>query len=331
MNIRQTLKNIWDGFCDLCRGMEEEQTMSSMQDEENKVPEIPEEIQQYLSNAKRHHYVPEFLLRRFSTNPADEHPPIYRLDVKTGAISRLSTINCAVIGHYNRLSVASGLPAGFAEAMLAYTEGQAALLIEKLLHGGILNLPERVAFSTFLMAQQMRTPRGREWLRFGQEQATKFWLLKQIYENRDVTREHLGEDLGREPTEDEIDQSIREMAEPLERGDLTVSISSDQEVLGMFVPAPELIPVIGEMNWTLLEAPAGQSFIISDDPLDKPSPRSQKQTRWMLPRLRQPIIQRVEDFIGSIPDKQHLGCSNRLPNRKNRIPDCFSTCLNFRS
>src|SRR5579859_8111684 len=89
----------------------------SMQDKENKAPEIPKEIQQHLSNAKRHHYVPEFLLRRFSTNPAEEHPPIYRLDVKTGAISKISTINCAVIQHYNRLSEASDLPPGFAEAM----------------------------------------------------------------------------------------------------------------------------------------------------------------------------------------------------------------------
>ena len=183
------------------------------------------------------------------------------------AISKLSTSNCAVIQHYNRLSEASGLPRGFAETMLAYTDGKAVPLVEKLLHGGVFNVQERVDFSTFLMAQQMRTPRGREWLRFGQNQATKFWLLKQIYENRDLTKKHLREDLGRDPTEDEIDESIHEMAEPLERGELTVSISSDQEILGMFVPAPDVIPLIGEMNWTLLEAPGGQSFILSDDPL----------------------------------------------------------------
>ncbi len=159
-----------------------------MQDKENKTSEIPKEIQQHISNAKRHHYVPEFLLRRFSTNPAGEHPPIYRLNVKMGAITKLSTINCAVIQHYNRLSEASGLPSGFAEAMLTYTESKAVPLVEKLLHGAVFNLPERVEFSTLLMAQQMRTPRGREWLCFGQDQAAKFWLLKQIYANRDQKR-----------------------------------------------------------------------------------------------------------------------------------------------
>ncbi len=238
-----------------------------MQDKENKAPEIPKAIQQHLSNAKRHHYVPEFLLRRFSTNPAEEHPQIYRLDVKTGAISKLSTLNCAVIQHYNRLSAASGLPAGFAEAMLSYAESRAIPLVEKLLHGEILDLQERVEFSIFLMAQQMRTPRGREWLRFGQDQAAKFWVLKQLYENRDITKEHLREDLGREPTEDEIDESIRQTAEPLERDELRVSTGQDMEILGMFTPAPDLIPLIGEMNWILLEASGGQSFILSDDPL----------------------------------------------------------------
>jgi len=145
-----------------------------MRDKENKTPEIPKDIQQHLSNAKRHHYVPEFLLRRFSTNPADEHPLIYRLDVRTGAITKLSTSNCAVIQHYNRLSATAGLPVGFAEAMLSYAESRAVPLVEKLLHSEILDLQERVDFSMFLMAQQMRTPRGREWLRWGQDQAAKF-------------------------------------------------------------------------------------------------------------------------------------------------------------
>lgn len=243
-----------------------------MQDKENKTYEIPKEIQMYLSNAKRHHYVPEFLLRRFSTNPADEHPPIYRLDVKTGTILSLSTINCAVIQHYNRLSEASGLHRGFAEAMLARVEAQAMPLIEKLLHGEILDLQERVDFSTFLMAQQMRTPRGRAWRRFMHEQAATLWLQKEIYQKRDVAKEHLREDLGREPTEDEIDKSIRQMAEPLEQGELAVGINSDQEILGMFVSAPEMVPLIGDMNWTLLEAPSGHSFILSDDPLVRLDP-----------------------------------------------------------
>ena len=124
--------------------------------------------------------------------------------------------------------------------MLSYMEGQATPLVEKLIHGSMLNLQERIDFSIFLMTQQMRTPRGREWLRFGQDQATKFWLLKQIYENRDFTRKYLRESLYREPTETEVDASIRELAEPLENGEFVVNIGLDQEILSMFMPVPTL-------------------------------------------------------------------------------------------
>jgi hypothetical protein len=229
-------------------------------------------IQSYTSNAKRHHYVPEFLLRRFSTNPTEEHPSIWQFNVKTGIPLEISTTNCTVIGQYNRLSPASGLHPGFAEGMLSDIEGQSVPVIEKLLHSKMLNEPEREILSAFLMAQQQRTPRGREWSRFTQEQAATAWLLNQVNTNLDVTREHLREELKREPTEEEINTAIRDLAKPLERGELTVSASSDQEVLGMFVPAQDLIPLINDMNWTLLQAPNGSSFILSDEPLTRIDP-----------------------------------------------------------
>jgi len=238
----------------------------------NESPEIPEEILRSISNAKRHHYVPEFLPRRFSTRPEEQHPPICRLDVKTGTISKLSTLNCAVVQHYNRLSAASDLPSGFPEAMLSYAESRSAPVIEKLVRGEMLGERERVDLSIFIMIQQLRTPRGREWQRFGHEQAAKFWFLKQLYESPDRTREILREDLGREPTEAKVDESIRKMAESIESGEIMLSVSSDQEILGMFVAVPTLIPLIYDMNWMLLRAPQGQSFILSDDPLVRHDP-----------------------------------------------------------
>jgi len=235
-------------------------------------PEIPEEILRCISNAKRHHYVPEFLLRRFSTSPEEQHPLICRLDVKTGTISKLSTLNCAVVQHYNRLSATSDLPSGFPEGMLSYAESRSAPIIEKLVFGEMLDERERVDLSIFIMIQQQRTPRGREWQRFGQEQAAKFWFLKQLYERPDRTREILRGDLSREPTEAEVNESIRKMAESIESGQLMLSVSPDQEILGMFVGAPTLIPLIYDMNWMLLRAPEGQSFILSDDPLVRHDP-----------------------------------------------------------
>ena len=156
--------------------------------------------------------------------------------------------------------------------MLSYAESRSAPLIVKLVRGEMLDMQERLDLSIFIMIQQQRTPRGREWQRFGLEQATRLWFLKRLNESPDLIREILREDLGREPMEAEIDETIRRMAEFMESGELTLSINSDQEILGMFVPAPDLIPLIYDMNWMLLRAPERQSFILSDDPLVRHDP-----------------------------------------------------------
>ena len=226
-----------------------------------------QEAKRTQTGPKRHHYVSQFLLRKFSMNPQDNSPSIHQLNIKSNTFSRPSITNCAVIKYYNRLSEASGLPSGHVESLLADIEGQSAPLIEKLLHGGMLNEPERITLSTFLVAQQARTPRGREWLRFGQEQGATLWYLKQIYEDRERSKEYLRNDLEREPTEIEVDTFIRQFAELLESGDLAFKASYDQEILGMFLPMQELIPLIYDMNWALLKAPEGQNFILSDEPL----------------------------------------------------------------
>lgn len=243
-----------------------------MRDKAQQDPEILEAIRQHLTDATHHHYVSEFLLRRFSTNPSakhGEHPPIYRLDVKTGEVSRkpISTRHTTVIQHHNDLSAATGLPTGYAEAGLALVEDQAAPLFEKLIHHEQLDGSERTDFSTFLMLQQRRTPTGREWLRFMQDQAATLGMLKQVYENHAPAQKHLRKSLGRQPTEEEINEFIQQMAEPLKNGELIVSGGLDLEILGMFAHAPDIAPLIFDMNWTVFKAPAGQGFILSDEPL----------------------------------------------------------------
>lgn len=229
--------------------------------------EIPEEIRKYLSNAKRHHYVPEFLIRRFSPNPQAKQPQVYSLNLKTGAVVREAIINCAVIGHYNTLSRETGMPSGFPEALFSYVEGLAAPVVEKLVCGDVLSVEERSNFSLFIAFQQQRTPRQREWQRFMYGQAIKFWLLKQIYERPEDSRKSLQKDLGREPTEIEIDEFRHKMAEDLNEERIVPGITTDQEILGMFTAGRDLPPLIYEMDWILLRAPQGQNFILSDDPL----------------------------------------------------------------
>jgi hypothetical protein len=108
--------------------------------------------------------------------------------VRTGKTSRTSTINSCVIQHHNTFYETPGLPRGFAEAVLSAVEADAAPVVEKLVAAQPISEKEEVALALFVYFQQQRTPRGREYLNFMLEQGAKYWMLKQIYEGRDVHR-----------------------------------------------------------------------------------------------------------------------------------------------
>ncbi len=79
-----------------------------------------------MAEAKRHHYVPRVLLRRFSSDPEADNPPLWRLDKKSGRPSRTSVANEAVIGHYYRIDEPTPkLTSGSAEQDLARLEAEA--------------------------------------------------------------------------------------------------------------------------------------------------------------------------------------------------------------
>ncbi len=48
--------------------------------------------------AKRHHFVPRLLLRRFSPDPSAKNPPLYRLDTRSGKPSPPPPATCRPAG-----------------------------------------------------------------------------------------------------------------------------------------------------------------------------------------------------------------------------------------
>lgn len=92
-------------------------------------------------------------------------------------------------------------------------------------------------------------------------------MLKQICEGRDVQRRVLLEKLGPEPTEEEISESVKTCADDIESGRLKVVPTRDHEVGAMFMSVEAGVAAILGMSWTYVEAPAGECFIVSDEPL----------------------------------------------------------------
>jgi Protein of unknown function (DUF4238) len=188
---------------------------------------------------KRHHYVPRFLLRRFTDDPEHEKKGrLVRLAKATGKPERASVLNEAVIGHYYTVmrEDAHGnlVPDLSVERDLAAREAVAAKHVRRLLEPGArLTDEERRQFAEFIHLSRQRTPLVRAWLRYAHEVMSEQW--------RDV--------YGTEPT------GLAET--PHER-----------ELQGMFMALDQAAGYLtSAFTWTLLRAPAGASFVIGDTPI----------------------------------------------------------------
>lgn len=82
--------------------------------------------------AKRQHYVPRLLLRRFAIDPGDKKSHLYKLDKRTGRPERVNPINEAVIGHYYRIVMPDGTVLNEADEALDRIETMAAEVIPRL-------------------------------------------------------------------------------------------------------------------------------------------------------------------------------------------------------
>lgn len=188
---------------------------------------------------KRHHYVPRFLLRRFTDDPGNEKKGrLVRLDKTTGKPERASVLNEAVIGHYYTVmrEAEDGqlVPDVSVERDLAERETMAAEHVRRLVEpGGRLIDEERLSFAEFIHLSRQRTPLARAWLRYAHGVMSEQW--REVY--------------GTEPTG---------LAET----------PHEQELKGMFMALDHAARHLAAVfTWTLLGAPAGISFVIGDTPI----------------------------------------------------------------
>lgn len=188
---------------------------------------------------KRHHYVPRFLLRRFTDDPQNEKKGrLVRLDKVTGKPERASVLNEAVIGHYYtvmREDEEDGLvPDVSVERDLAAREALAAEYVRRLVEpGGRLTDEERRQFAEFVHLSRQRTPLVRAWMLYAHEVMSEQW--REVY--------------GTEPTGH-------------------AETPHEQELEGMFMSLEHSAgQLTSQFTWTLLRAPATTLFVIGDTPI----------------------------------------------------------------
>jgi hypothetical protein len=216
--------------------------------------------------AKRHHYVPRFLLQRFTSDPSERGSHLFRLDKKTGANRRGNPLNEAVIGHYYRLVDDAGNVDNTAEEVLNRIEAEAAEVI------GMLANPEFEVTGDdvqklilFVVMLKNRTPQAREALRENDERAGELLLETQLSD-----RDAYHRALGRGRPEAEVETERLEALEDLRAGRIGLASSPEREVALMFLAVERTTTtVFNELGVVLLRAPAhsGALFVTSDHPV----------------------------------------------------------------
>lgn len=225
-----------------------------------------------MSQPKLHHYVPRMLLRRFSGDPAAENGPLEVLDKATHGTRRSSVANEAAVTHYNRLEelpkINPEIDPLLVETAFSMVEDSGDQAIRRLVLGEPLTPMRRLEMAFLVYFQHHRTPRGRSWSKFMQEQTQTMWMMRQLLD-QDLVVDHLrgiGEDVTAEEAREWAQKQIRD----LEDGTVWVDAGHDREVGGMFMFAEKIVPIIaGAMDWFVMHTAIGVSrrFIIGDHPV----------------------------------------------------------------
>jgi hypothetical protein len=184
---------------------------------------------------KRHHTVPLLLLRRFSSSPTANAPPLWKLDTESGRRWETNARIETVIDHYYRLEDASlPLAPGVVEDLLSRIESDAAepvrrlVLGASLITGTALTPREREMMAIFLHVQRQRTPTARAWLAFLDEQMQTEFVKLRLNDLQSTTAFLIAE--GDPRTDEEIEAWRAETLAALESGEIGFESGHTREV-----------------------------------------------------------------------------------------------------
>lgn len=224
-----------------------------------------------MSGAKLHHFVPRFLLARFSSRPDTDNPPLAKLDVhdQPGRCSRTSVRNEAAVTHYNRLGDIDSVPSGLAEDTLSRIDSEATPVLARLVDGHKLDPAARFAMAVFLFLQDRRTPRGRHWMTFALEQHKRLESINRLNDPAVANELHASG----ERSLKEARQGARDLARQIWDREVELKATHDHAVAGMFAGVEDVPLIIaGQMTWHVLHAPGDTEFVICDHPIAKHDP-----------------------------------------------------------
>lgn len=222
-----------------------------------------------MSDPKRHHYVPQFHLRRFGFG--DGNGQIHRFDKTDGSIARASVKGSAYEDDYYTLPAPDGSRDTGIEAMFSRVESNAAPATARLLALGAgqrhaISDDDRIAVALYLALLHGRVPGAREPVEDLADFMGKLWLDMQL-SNPEAHRAGAVK-RGAEDNPEQIEADPVEMLESLRAGTWKVKPPEGWSMLQpLDIAIKELGPRLTAMNWYLVPRHAAPFFVIGDHPV----------------------------------------------------------------
>jgi hypothetical protein len=221
-------------------------------------------------SAKRHHYLPTFLIRRFAQRKEPRF--VYRLDIKTGRPRLVPPRSQAFRHQYYRFEIDGEaievdgqlIDPGFVEQALQRLESTTAPVITRLVASNEVPPEERQVLAMFCVLQQKRTPAGRKERRFLDE--FMHTLLAEVrFSNREEFHTHAREAFP-DLSEDEIETFREQTLDDLRSGQLVLEAPPAREIAMMFFQLDEVVSIILEKcDWHVLRLDdAAPDLVLAD-------------------------------------------------------------------
>jgi Protein of unknown function (DUF4238) len=214
------------------------------------------------NQAKRHHYVPQLLLRGFS-QPHHGKAHIFQMERKTPrAPDRVGIRHAAVRSGLYAVPDEDGDMSNRNEGYLALVEDYAGPALRHLLDDpASLSPGERATIATFVALQTMRTPAAAKQMVTVANAAFRM-AVTEFNSDRRAFAESYRAAHGDDVSDEEVEQVRQEMIAQVRDGRLRVGGEAAALTTGL-VESIERVPMLFEFDWTLLYAPGG-GFITSD-------------------------------------------------------------------
>ena len=211
-----------------------------------------------MNKPKRHHYLPKFYLEGF----CNEEGGLYIFDRKIKEIRCQKPLNTALQKDYYTFIDKDGEKNLKIEEMLSQIEGDTKPIIEKLNNKEKINNKEKEILSLFIGFLSTRTPSFQDMVDSSMKQLNEI-IIDRTFPDKEKTIHQLE----KIKTQKNENWDSEKLAEFIVSKRWNLEIKREASLDMMIKQAPKTAELFYDMNWIFIHAPAGSSFMTSDNPI----------------------------------------------------------------